>query len=83
MPKHAADLAGAGRGVMIAPRPERVRADADLALVEGGQAVDAAKQRGLARPAGPDEGHGLAGLDPQGDVVQAPAAAEPLADVRR
>ena len=62
--EHDADLA-----------PERLQAGAralhptpvehDFAAVRHFQAVDAAKQRGLARAAAPDDGHDFAGLDCQ------------------
>ena len=67
---------------MVAIGLQHVIAHANRAAVEGVQAVDAAQQRRLARPAGTDQGHGLPGLDPQADVVQDRAIAESLGDVR-
>ena len=66
---------------MAAVGQQRVRADADLALVEGVQAVDAAEQGRFAGPAGTDQGHGLAGVDRQADAVEHQALAESLGDV--
>ena len=66
---------------MAAVGQERVRTDANLPLVEAVQPVDAAQQRRLARAAGTDQGHGLPGVDRQGDVVQHAARAELLRKV--
>ena len=60
----------AGGGLVIAMGRSTWLPDADLAGVEGVQAVDAAQQRRLAAAAGADKRHGLARLDRQADVVQ-------------
>ena len=57
---------GRRAGVMAAVGSSVCAADADLAVVEGVQAVDAPQQRRLAGAAGADQGHRLAGLDPSG-----------------
>ena len=79
----AADLPGAGAGMVAAVGLQRVRPDADLPSSKRVQAVDAPQQRRFARAAGADQGHGLPGLDPQADVVQHRRGAEALGDVRR
>jgi hypothetical protein len=64
-----ADLPRARTGVMAAVGQQRVRADANFALVETVQAIDRAEQGRLAGPAGADQGDCFARVDLQTNVV--------------
>ncbi len=66
----SADLARRLSVATLASRQQAMRPDADFPLIEIVQAIDAAQQRRFAAAAGADQGHGLAGLHRQADLVE-------------
>ncbi len=78
----AANFTRAVSGRITALGPELAIAHANRSAVEVAQAINAAKERGLAAAAGTEQGYRLAGLNLQTDVVENRAIAESFGEVR-